>query len=178
MGRTECLDEDLFKLMKRADCRGLWFGIESGSKRVLSFIRKGLDLDKVQDVVIAAKRAGLGVGASMIVGFPTQTIAEEQETIEFLKKVKFTIVWLGPYIGYPGSELYRDYLGIGSKYVYKEVEGIILPNSEEMTWPEKVEWSSKYAKVFNLTVRRLLYQLKVLGVISTARFALNKIFCK
>jgi radical SAM superfamily enzyme YgiQ (UPF0313 family) len=114
LGRSEGLDEELFRLMKRAGCRGMWFGIESGSKRILSLIRKEISLERVLEVVHAGKRAGLAMGASIIVGFPTQTRDEEEETIRFLKKAKFTFVMVAPYVGYPGSDMYREFLVVSA----------------------------------------------------------------
>jgi len=167
LGRTEGLDEEVFKLMKRSGCRGIWFGLESGSRRILSLIRKEIDTNGVLEVINAGKRAGLAIGGSFIVGFPTQTMAEEEETIEFLKKAKLTFVMIAPYVGYPGSDMYREFLSDGGKYVYSEITGIILPNSEDMSWPEKVEWSQRCELKFNRTLERVSYYVRTHGAIRT-----------
>src|SRR5207247_5098220 len=44
--RTDCIDEELIALMARAGCRGIFFGIESGSKRMQKIIDKGLDFNE------------------------------------------------------------------------------------------------------------------------------------
>ena len=169
LGRTEGLDEDLFRLMKRAGCRGIWFGIESGSRRILSLIRKEIDLDRVLELINAGRRTGLAIGSSFIVGFPTQTMEEEKETIRFLKKAKFTFVMIAPYVGYPGSDMYREFLSQRGKYVYSEMSGIMLPNSEEMTWPQKVEWAKRYNLKFNRTLRLFRYYVNTHGFIPTIK---------
>lgn len=176
LGRAQRLDEELLRLMKRAGCKGMWFGIESGSKRILSFIRKEIDQDEIFSAIRAGKRAGLAIGASIIVGFPTQTLVEEMETIEFLKKAKCTIVWFTPYVGYPGSDMYREFLTDNGKYCYDKEAGVILPNSEDMTWPQKVEWAKYHSLKFNLTFRRFLYQTKAIGISETVKMAARKVF--
>lgn len=175
LARAQGLDEELFRLMKRAGCRGLWFGIESGSRRILDMIRKEIDLDEALGIIQAGKRAGLAVGASIIVGFPTQTMAEEMQTIAFLRKARCTFVYMSPYVGYPGSDIYRQFLAGGGKYVHSQVNGIVLPNSESMTWPEKVEWARRYGAKFNRTFRHFRHQARALGLACTVRKAGDKL---
>ena len=169
LGRTDGLEQDLFRLMKRAGCQGIWFGIESGSNRILSLIRKEICLENVLKVVNAGRQAGLAIGASIIVGFPTQTMEEENETIEFLTEARFTFVMIAPYVGYPGSDMYREYLADGGRHVYSKKKGIVLPNSEDMTWPQKVEWARLHERKFNRTLRLVREYVKTYGVSSTIR---------
>src|SRR3712207_5333972 len=42
--RTDCVDDELIELMARAGCRGIFFGIETGSDRLQKVIKKRLDL--------------------------------------------------------------------------------------------------------------------------------------
>src|SRR5262249_8992500 len=39
--RTDCVDEELIAFMARAGCRGIFFGIETGSRRMQRIIDKG-----------------------------------------------------------------------------------------------------------------------------------------
>ncbi len=43
--RTDCVDEELIALMAKAGCRGIFFGIETGSRRMQKIIDKGLELN-------------------------------------------------------------------------------------------------------------------------------------
>ena len=177
-GRAHSINKDLFKLMKLAGCRSMRFGIESGSKRILSFIRKEINLDECLKIVEDCKSVGLLTEASIIVGFPTQTIKEEKETLEFLERAKFTFVRMGPYIGYPGSDMYREFLANNGKYVYSQFNDIIMPNSEDMTWPQKVAWAKRYNRRFNLTFRRFRHQVSASGLIPSIRTGVKKVFNK
>lgn len=174
-GRAEGLSEDLLRLMKRAGCKSMRFGIESGSKRILSFINKQIEPEQAMETIRLAQKAGIAVGASIMIGLPTQTMAEENETIQFLKKAKCTIVYMAPYMGYPGSDLYRQFLSSDNKYVYKRIGTLVLPNSEDLTWPQKVAFVKRYSRKFNLTFRRLVYEIINFGPIITAKMCLNKI---
>jgi len=174
-GRAEGLDEETLRLMKRAGCKSMSFGIESGSKRILSLINKEIEPEQALATIRLAKKAGIAVIASIMVGLPTQTRAEENQTIQFLKKAKCTIVYMAPYLGYPGSDIYKQFLSNDSKYVYKRIGTLVLPNSEELSWPQKVAFMKRYNRKFNLTFRHLLYLIANFGMIATAKICLNKI---
>src|SRR6185503_11992091 len=49
--RTDCIDEDLIKLMSKAGCKGIFFGIETGSARLQKIIKKNLDLSEAIQMV-------------------------------------------------------------------------------------------------------------------------------
>jgi radical SAM superfamily enzyme YgiQ (UPF0313 family) len=82
--RTDCVDEALLELMARAGCRGIFFGIETGSQRMQRAIDKDLDLEAAARVVECTQRHGIPVTVSFITGFPEETAQDFGETIEFL----------------------------------------------------------------------------------------------
>ena len=59
--------------MRRAGCRTVFFGIESGSDEVLRVMRKGITAAQARDAVWAAHDAGLEVGAFFILCYPGET---------------------------------------------------------------------------------------------------------
>ncbi|MCD4831493.1 MAG: B12-binding domain-containing radical SAM protein [Anaerohalosphaeraceae bacterium] len=176
--RADKVDEELLKLMKRAGCRNIWFGIESGSERILSLIRKEIDTEQALEAIQLVKKTGIAVAASIMVGLPTQTMAEDMQTIKFLEKAKCTLVYMAPYVGYPGSDLYKEFLREDNKYVYKRIGTFVLPNSEDMTWPEKVVFARRYSRKFNMTFRRIGCQINNFGLFTTAKMGLNKILSR
>lgn len=70
--RTDTVDEGLLALMARAGCDAIYFGIESGSERILEEIRKDIPLERSFDMLQACKDAGITPNAGFIVGFPTE----------------------------------------------------------------------------------------------------------
>jgi anaerobic magnesium-protoporphyrin IX monomethyl ester cyclase len=79
-GRVNLIDEELLKEMGAAGCRGLFFGIESGSDRVLSRIRKDCS---AKDAVAALRLTGrfMRPVASFIWGFPFETVEDVAQTL-------------------------------------------------------------------------------------------------
>lgn len=81
--RTDCLDEDLIDLMRKAGCRGIFLGIESGSSRMQEIIQKRLDIEAARKCICYTDRRKVEVSVSMIAGFPEETGGDLQETVHF-----------------------------------------------------------------------------------------------
>ena len=81
--RTDRVDYELLKVMSDAGCRGIFFGIETGSQSLQKKIKKNLLLsDSISKIDIACSN-GLDVAASLITGFPDETIEDCHDTVSF-----------------------------------------------------------------------------------------------
>ena len=81
--RTDCVDEELLALMSSAGCRGIFFGIESGSPRMQKIIDKGLELADSADRVRACDKFKIKTAVSLMAGFPEETMTDLQATAAF-----------------------------------------------------------------------------------------------
>jgi len=70
--RTDCVDEELIALMAKAGCRGIFFGIETGSKRMQKIIDKGLELNDSAERVRSCDKFKINTAVSLMAGFPTK----------------------------------------------------------------------------------------------------------
>jgi radical SAM superfamily enzyme YgiQ (UPF0313 family)/Fe-S-cluster containining protein len=86
--RTDQMSDDLVATMKDAGCRGIYFGLETGSQRMQKIIRKNLDVRKAVTVINQTAAQGLEVTASMIVGFPDETPADLSDTLDVYLELK------------------------------------------------------------------------------------------
>jgi len=64
---------EYFKLMGEAGCRGIYFGVESCSERVLNYYNKHTRQEQIQTSITKAKEAGLEVIVTLIIGAPNET---------------------------------------------------------------------------------------------------------
>jgi hypothetical protein len=71
--------------LRRAGCRGLFFGLESGSDRVLRAINKGITSKQVSDFIKTLHSNGIFPAPSVIIGAPGEGEADFDETIRFLE---------------------------------------------------------------------------------------------
>jgi anaerobic magnesium-protoporphyrin IX monomethyl ester cyclase len=144
--RVDTVNSELLSSMKQAGCKLVWFGVESGSQRVLDeIVQKKINLNQVEKAITTAKRVGLEVGTFFVLGMPGETEEEMQMSIDFAKKLdpdycQFTIC--GPF---PGTRLYTylieknirllddwDLFGHYEGHAYFEYEGVNKEIIEKM----------------------------------------------
>lgn len=91
------IQEPFARLASKGRINRLYVPIQSGSSRILKLMKRGCDMDKVGKMLIdmrnAVSRNSFKMGTSIIVGFPSETNEELQQTISFCKKVNFDWVW-------------------------------------------------------------------------------------
>lgn len=78
--RTDTVDEELMRHMARAGCNAIYFGIESGSERILRDIQKDVSVDHSIDILRTCRRLGIAPNAGFIIGFPTEDENSMAET--------------------------------------------------------------------------------------------------
>jgi radical SAM superfamily enzyme YgiQ (UPF0313 family) len=75
----------------RAGLRLLMWGLESASQRVLDLMRKGTSAQKIPAILNSAREAGVWNLVFSIFGFPTETRAEWQGTLDLLESCKESV---------------------------------------------------------------------------------------
>lgn len=106
--RAETLTEETIKMMAKSGCKGIGFGIESGNQELLESVKKKVDFDKVRDVCKIARKNGIVVTGSFILGFPGETSEMAQRTIDFAKSLDIHYAQFSIMVPYPGTPLYRE----------------------------------------------------------------------
>lgn len=160
--RVDLVDEELLELMCNAGCKAIYFGVESGTQRVLNYLRKGITLEQIEKAFRLCRKVGISGIASIMIGIPGQTMEENYETINFIRKIDADIVYFNPFMGYPGTDIYQYILD--NNLIYAQWEDIILPNSEALTWPEKIRFKQKEEIRYNLSPKIVMRHLKRMGI--------------
>lgn len=68
--RIDTISEPLMALMAQAGCDAIFFGIESGSERILKLIQKDIPLQQTLDTIRLCTNYGITPNGGLIVGFP------------------------------------------------------------------------------------------------------------
>lgn len=103
---VNAVNPEILSLMKKAGCWQINYGIESGSQRILDFIKKGTKLERIEQALRMTKEAGIMTKGYFIIGHPTETYESIQETIDFIKRIPLDIFQMSYMIPLPGAELY------------------------------------------------------------------------
>lgn len=110
--RVDNMTFDLLKIMKEAGCIFLRFGIESGSERIIKVLGKtSSDIDWIQkskEVFRDAQRLGIVTYALFIIGSPTESREEVEESLRLAKELAPDLIQVHFFTPYPGSVSYRQ----------------------------------------------------------------------
>ncbi len=106
--RVDAVDKELLEKMHDAGCITVWFGVESGSEKILGAMHKKINREQVREAFKAAQKAGLMTIASAVIGFPGETEETAWETINFINSLNPDDI--GCYIAtpYPGTPMYEE----------------------------------------------------------------------
>lgn len=84
--RAGQIDENNARLLKEAGCYNMSMGIESGDDRVLENMNKRVSAEQNLEAVCALNSAGIDTYCTFVVGFPGETSASVQNTIDLLNR--------------------------------------------------------------------------------------------
>lgn len=88
MCRADTISLSTWRVMKDSGCYHVKIGFESGSQEVLDkIINKGLDLKKAEAGYRAARDAGLKIHGTFSCGFPGETQAQMQQTLDLMERL-------------------------------------------------------------------------------------------
>ena len=76
------------KLLKKAGAHTLKFGAESGSQRILDLMQKGITVQQTLEANQRCKRLGIIPVFGLMIGYPTETFEEINQTIDLCFRIK------------------------------------------------------------------------------------------
>ena len=98
------------KVMAKAGCTHINFGIESGDPGILKRIQKGQRPEQVVDAVKAAKDEGMGTVVNFMFGFPDEGVRELDNTMALMERLAPHADYFnsrGVVVPFPGTPLYE-----------------------------------------------------------------------
>lgn len=103
LSRVDRIEKSLVEKMKRAGCRMIAFGVESGDEKVLRKIGKGTSLEDARKAIKICEEAGLRTQATFVIGFPFDDLETIGKTIDFACELSPTVAIIFPLTPYPGT---------------------------------------------------------------------------
>lgn len=86
-------------------CPYLHLPVQSGSDEILRLMGRGYSIDLYRDLVdrLRKSRPGIAVSTDLIVGFPGETEADFEATLELVKELRFASIFAFKYSPRPGT---------------------------------------------------------------------------
>lgn len=148
---------ETLQLMKRAGCRLLCVGFESGSQHVLNDVRKGTTLLGISRFMQDTKKAKIMVHGCFMIGNPKDSEETIMATIELAKKLNPDTAQFFPIMVYPGTASYEYFKNKGwlvsqdySKWVNEKGWHNCMVNMPGLSNKQIVEWCDKARRDFYL----------------------------
>ncbi len=107
LGRVDSIDRGMAAAMKEAGCDRIFFGIESGSDRILKVMNKKITADDAGKAIRSAHAAGLRTGAFFILCYPGEDDGTVLDTIRFATSLPVDYLSFTVPYPLPGTALYE-----------------------------------------------------------------------
>lgn len=144
--------DELLSLLKRSGAYTLKFGAESGSNRILNLMNKGIDRESTLKSNLKAKNHNIIPAFALMIGFPTETFKEINETIDMAFELKknnpaVQMETIAVYTALPSTPLFEIALKYGLKPPEK-LENWINWNFDEYDIKgERIPWFNKKERI-------------------------------
>lgn len=136
--RVDTLDEEMLKLLKKAGCRGIHYGIEAGTPKILKVLKKGIDLDKAKQMFELTRKHKIQTLAYFMIGAPTETLEDIEETFRVAKWLNPDYVHMTILTPFPGTPIYQD--GLASNQIktdyWRQFARTVDPAFQPPHWDE------------------------------------------
>lgn len=108
--RTDYVDLELLKRLKKAGCWQIVFGLEFGTDEMLKRVNKGgsASVETSKRAVKMANQAGLVIDGHFILGYPGEKLEQIEKTIKFALNLPLTFAHFYAASPFPGSKLYEE----------------------------------------------------------------------
>jgi len=103
--RAELIDSELAELLKRTRCEIAQIGIETANEPVLSRLKQGSTLERIESGIAELKRQKIRYGAHFMFGLPKDDEKGFEDTVKLAKKLGLSYASFNFFTPRPGSEL-------------------------------------------------------------------------
>ena len=159
--RVNLVNPDLLKLMAKAGCRVLRFGVEQGDPDQMAFVEKRINPEQVKDAFKEAKKAGIDTFAYFIIGYVNETEKTMQATIDLAKELDPRYVMFTKATPLPNTPLMQQSVEQGliePDYWTRFVLGEKLQPIKSLV-PDADLWVKKAYRSFYLRPRKIFQQM-------------------
>jgi len=165
--RVDLISRDLLREMKDAGCRSIFFGVQSGSPRILRKLNTNITLEQVVQAFKLCREEGIQIACSFMLGIPGETVNDMKATFRFAKNLDPDWCHFYVFIACPNSGLYEEVL---QKGLYDRMEGFLAyAKTEDFSYESVLEIQRRFQMGFNLSRKRILRKIRREGFLSVLR---------
>jgi threonylcarbamoyladenosine tRNA methylthiotransferase CDKAL1 len=116
--------DQLKEILKKQKITNINIPIQSGSERILKLMNKYSDIEKIENTVFQLKKSfqKLEIEAQMMIGFPTETEQDFENTLDIIKKLSFDMIFILKFPNVPRTDAYTIKPKINSKEINRRIK--------------------------------------------------------
>ena len=141
--RADQVDASVVRSLRRARCRTVWLGAESGSQRVLDAMDKGLTVAQIENAAGLLHAADIGVGFFLQFGYPGETASDIARTIAMVRRCRPDDIGISVSYPLPGTPFY---------------ERVRADLGDRQNWVDSADLSPMYRAPFSVEFYRVLHR--------------------
>lgn len=107
--RVNTIDVEVLEALKEGGCYRIFYGIESGDSEILKKLRKEISLERVREIIVQTRKAGISPFGYFLIGAPGETRESARKTIDFAKTLPLDFAIFNCLTAFPKTELYEKY---------------------------------------------------------------------
>lgn len=105
--RVDHVSHDLLRIMKKAGCKQIHYGVETGDPELIKWGKPQTDLDTIRKAFRLTKELDLHATAHIILGWPDESLETLAKTYRFILEIDPDSVNWNFLTPYPGTKLYK-----------------------------------------------------------------------
>jgi radical SAM superfamily enzyme YgiQ (UPF0313 family) len=106
--RVDTMDYEMLRWMRKAGCIKIYYGLESGSPRMLVTMKKGVTPEKVLAGAKLNRELGMYFKFFILYGFPEDTVEDHRLTEQLIANTRVDAVCVSVLQPIPGTEVYEQ----------------------------------------------------------------------
>jgi len=108
LSRSDTLDEEICQLLKNMNVKRINFGFESGSPRILKYLKRNtVTVEHNKRAIKLAKKHNFVISGYFMIGSPHETKEDMMLTLKFIKNNPIDLVTLCVTTAYPGTDIWE-----------------------------------------------------------------------
>lgn len=168
-GRVNVVNSNVLEKMYRAGCDRIHYGVESGVQRMLDVMQKDITLEQVRKAISTSKKIGFTTFTTWMIGLPTETLAEIDQTMKFASSLKgLDFANFAAYFPLPDTDFYD--MGMKQKLFgdyWREYTLNPTNDSQLRAWDYDIPFSTIMIKLNECFRKFYMRPSKVLDILKT-----------
>ena len=169
--RVDLVNQELLAAMSRAGCKTIWFGVESGSEKVLKRIGRDTTLQQIENAFKLCRKNGIQTACSFMLGVPDETLKDMEASLKFAKKLNPDWCIFNVFIANPDSRLYQEVLDSGQ---FTQLDDFLLAvKTDEYDYNSLLTVQRRFFRDFHRSPKQILKRVRREGALNFAMKRLN-----